>query len=490
MRLEDLFPPCMDERCDGYGKHKHVLPHQRTFLDSRSKFIYWQSGFGSGKTLTACIRVFGLLMKVPGNRAFIGRRTLPKLHDTTQRIFMEVLERAQLDGIEYKENRDGWSHHITFPNGSELFFRPTQDLGRFLGPEYGCILIDEAQEEPESTFRDLTSRLRLPLAKRYLNFILLSNPPGRKHWLFKHFGDKPGVVVKEAEVAGRKLLSTYEFIKSSTRENPNVGDQYIADLILVHGEEAAKRVIDGEYSFSHTGIPVYMPPFSYAKHVGEPIVVPRLGVLVSWDFGRRHPAVTFHQVFRCKHHKIHWTIVGELVDATEIETPQLATLVKDYMATAFPHTHPSLFLHCGDRSGINKTDRGAGPITVLAQAPHYMKVRYKVCDIQSGIDFIADLLRKPNCSCGMPVVLVHHKCQGVVEAFGGGYHYAETRPNAAPKDKPVKDGYFDDIMDSVRYAAEHFVRPAMLEGRLPSTIEVSQPTTTPSSSHGWEWMIA
>ena len=454
MRVIDLFPPCTREDCPCKGRSKHIEPHQQEFFDSPAKYIYWQGGYGSGKTLPAVIKCLLLMLKVPGIRGFIGRQSLPKLHDSTQRIFMEVLERAQLDDVEFRENRDGWAHHIILPNGSEVFFRPTSDLGRFLGPEYGFFLIDEAQEEPEKTFTDLMGRLRLPLARRYLCGMLLSNPPDGLHWLKKHFGDKPGIFEKTVENVSTK----WHFMRSSTRLNPHMGRSYVADLIMVHGEEEALRIIEGMYGFTNKGTPVYRPPFNHNVHIGEPAPVEFLPLIRSWDFGRRHPAVTFHQAYHCKKGQLHWTILDELSELSEIETPELAKAALEYTKERFPTFHKGLVLDCGDRSGNQKRAEGQGPIYVLRRHPYNLPFKWGQFKIQNGVDYIAGMLRKGLCGCGSPVLLVHRRCKAVCDGFAGGYHYPQTRPERAPKEDPYKDGFYDDVMDSVRYAAENFVR--------------------------------
>ena len=491
MLVADLLPMCTIENCPKRGKHRHLLPHQPELLESNAKYIYCQGGYGSTKTLTATIKAFLTLANVPGGRWFIGRRTLPKLHDSTQRIFMEVLERSGLEGCKFQENRDGWSHHITFPNGSEVFFRPTSDLGRFLGPEYSGFLIDEAQEEPEETFKDLMGRLRLPHLSKYLCGMLLSNPPARNSWLFKQFGDKPGPFEKSIEVNGKLIKTRFHFLKWSTRLNSHVADQYIADLITTYGEDEALRIIDGEYGFTSKGQPVYRPPFSQFTHVGEPKYNPSLSLIRSWDFGSRHPAVTWHQVWYCKHAVLHWYILRELTECYEIETPELYKAVAAAQKVYFPNHASALTLDCGDRAGTNKSDRGAGPIMVLQQPPYNLRFRYKWCDILPGVDFIKDLLRKPTCKCGEPIVQVHRDCIAVIGGFAGGYHFPQHRPETGPKEKPYKDGYYDDPMDSVRYAAENYVRMASQNRDfLGEILHENVASAGRFNRNAWEWLKA
>lgn len=99
MKVTDLFPPCSDTSCKNTTRgHKHVLPLQQEFLDSKEKFVALVGGYGSGKTLPLCVMGHLLSITVPGNRGIVLRRSLPKLHESTERIYLEVLKRS---GIHY-----------------------------------------------------------------------------------------------------------------------------------------------------------------------------------------------------------------------------------------------------------------------------------------------------------------------------------------------------------------------------------------------------
>jgi phage terminase large subunit len=208
---ERLFPACTPGKCpikgctDTRDPHYHILPQQRELLESNEKFVALVGGYGSAKTLPSCIMGHILSVSIPGNMGIVMRRSLPKLHDSTERIYLEVLQRS---GVEFqtREMRDGWPHRIIYPNGSEVVFRETTDIGRFLGPEYGWAFLDEAQEEPEKTFKDVSGRLRLPRAADYLKFILATNPPSSQHWIAKTF-PKPGGWTREVRLNDGEIIS-------------------------------------------------------------------------------------------------------------------------------------------------------------------------------------------------------------------------------------------------------------------------------------------
>lgn len=483
MILEDLFPlsplPC--KFCDREDEHKHILPHQRQLIESDAKYIAILGGYGSAKTLGIAALGVGLSLVVPGNIGIVCRRSYAKLHDSTQRIFLEVLQRA-VGEFKAREVRDGWPHRVILPNASEIVFRETKDIGRFLGPEYGWFEIDEAVEEPKKTFTDLTGRLRLGRAQKYLRGVIASNPPNIHHWIPEVFGDKPGrrVVTIEDEP------TTYELIQVSTRQNPFLPTGYIADLIANHPPSEVKRIVEGQYGFSYEGKPVYAPPFQYETHVGTPETLP-FSLVRSWDFGYHCPAVTWHQFPRCKSGGSHWLILDEYV-GRDMEYDKLAEAVFEHTRRAFPKHTEHLILDGGDIAGRQISDKGPGPMVRLASPPWSLTFRYKRCNLEPGLALIRATL-KAVCVCGFPVLTIHRRCTGVIDALAGGYHYPKDVPGKALSDKPYKDGYYDNIADSVRYAGECFYREASLDPELMREARrTDYSTPAPAAVSPWAWM--
>lgn len=483
-KTSDLFPICQDEDCPDYGKGRHPNELQQAILGSKAKVSYDQGGVGSGKTLGAVIKHLLLMVTVPGNLGLVVRESLPKLHDTTQRIYQEVLQRyEEVSGAEVRrlDNRNDFSHHLKFPNGSEVFFRPSDKVA--LGPEYGAILIDEAQEEPRRTFERLLERLRRPAAGRYLWLGLLSNPPKKGTWLHEIFGEEP----RQFYVGEGKKSSLYEMRRSSSRHNRNLPPGYVDDLIALHGEAKALQILDGYYGFTADGKAVYAPPFLHERHVGQASLITEQPLVRSWDFGFRHPACTWHQMYKCRHKTVHWQILAEVVDKMELEAEEFAKHVTEHHTRQFPSWHRSLVADCGDRAGDKRSDTGPGAITRLGRSPFYLRFTYRHdLKIDRGIELIVRRLRS-TCPCNVPVVLVDRRCTGVIETLAGGYHFPKDGPSQTPKQLPRKDGYYDDIADSVRYAAENFLRPMLSDGGY-LTDYVGRQASLPQPEP-WEWMI-
>lgn len=459
MKVSELFPKCRRDECDQVGtQHAHVLPGQQELLDSPERIVALIGGYGSAKTLGMMALMHLLMSSVPGNMGIVVRRTLPKLRDSTQRIFLEVLDRSKAD-VEFREMRDGWPGRIIYrDNGSEITFRETKDLGRFLGPEYGAFAIDEAQEEPEATFKNLLGRLRLPRASKFLKGMMGTNPPKRGHWIQKMF-PREGVSAREIDVSGKLVRISFRMIRSKTSDNPFLDAEYIAQLKLTHSPDELRRVLSGEYGTDHEGKPVYKPPFEPSRHVGD---FPTLNATVarSWDFGFHHPVVTFSQIVRCQFKGVHCRVMRELI-IEDLDWKELYQKVQEHGSIWFPNHNRYMFVDAGDAAGAQVSDKGPGPIIELAKPPYNLQFRYThIRDVDPGIKMVRDLLRT-RCQCGHPYLEVSRECPEVIEMLQGGYKFPRDRyGNLKPHAKPVKDGYYDNIADSVRYVIWNLYRAA------------------------------
>jgi len=396
---------------------------------------------------------------------------------------LEVLARKKIKFRSY-EHRDGWPHRIVFEhNESEIVFRDTKDPGKFLGPEYGWFYIDEASEQNRKLFIDLTGRLRLPQAARYLRGILTTNPPHQNHWIAEVFGTTPGTIEKGG--------TRYTLMRVSTRVNPYLPPSYLADLLANNPESEVRRIIDGDYGFVADGKPVYAPPFDFAQHVGEFGPLKNMAVVRGFDFGFHAPAIGWHQFPVCTEKTVHWRVVHEYL-GRDLDAEPLAAVALDETRIVFPDHPTGLVLDCGDAAGAQKSDKGPSSIARLRQPPYNLVIRYKhLPNIDPGIALIRKALRAPLCKCGLPVFQVNRTCRFTTDGLAGGYHYPNHRPGLSDLSmKPVKDGIYDNMLDQVRYVGENFYRGLMVDPEMIETLSYIQnpmgesvPQTNP-----WAWM--
>jgi hypothetical protein len=445
LKLTDLLPPGVDGA-------KKFLEWQIEAINSPAKYLGLVGGVGSGKTLPLCILGLALSIQIPGNRGIVLRRTYQKLHDATETVFLEVLERAGIQGVRFQQNWSGYPHLIRLPNESEIAFRESKDRGRYLGPEYGWFFLDESLEEPEETLRGLMTRLRLGRARGFLKGMLATNPPPRKSWFVDLFGLKPGI--REVREPHTGAVTKYHLIRSSTRANPHLPVGYLGDLLTNNTDSEIARIVDGHFGFTQEGPPVY-PQFKIAKHVRDDCFKTRHPIIRGWDFGFHHPACTWHQLWWCKRRRLHWSIHHE-ADAEEVEATDFIQSVLVENAVCFPGLSRLMFLDGGDRAGAQVSDKGPGPIIRAAGSPWFLKIKHKACPIEPGLDLIRRYLQT-DCACGLAAMTVDPSCVNVIEGMLGGYHYP-AKYHGLREEVPFKDRFFDDFLDSVRYVGENFVR--------------------------------
>lgn len=84
--------------------------------------------------------------------------------------------------------------------------------------------------------------------------------------------------------------------------------------------------------------------------------------------------------------------------------------------------------------------------------------------IEAGAMILRHLMRHQP-KKAIPYLIVDPWCEITVEAFDGGYTYKRpTRDRPQPKD-PAKDGYYEHMMDAVRYLAVAAIDPLRLDKR-------------------------
>lgn len=488
---ETFFPECTDPKCLRPRPHRCILPFQKEILETTAKYNCILGGYGSGKSIAAVTLCVLLSLGISGNRGVVLRQSYPKLHDSTERIFLEALARRQIKFRAY-DHLAGFPHRIVLQhNESEIVFRDTKDPGKFLGPDYGWFYIDEANEQVRKLFIDLTGRLRLPQAKDHLRGILTSNPPPRNHWIADIFGIVPGTTIKTEIVDGEEISTQYKLMRVSTRVNPYLPKSYIADLLANNPASEVKRIVDGEYGFVFEGKPVYSPPFDFSQHVGD--FPPLEGVVAvrAFDFGFHSPSVTWHQYPICKKNTIHWRIIHEYL-GRDLDVEKLAETAIAETQIILPKHILGMVLDCGDHAGTQKTDKGTTSIARLRQAPYNLDVRYRhLPRIEPGLALIRRALAAPLCACGLPVVQIHRQCTYTIDGFAGGYHYPTIKPGMSDVSmSPYKDNVYDNVMDTIRYAGENFYRQLMLD---PSLMESLMYTPGPKGKPlnpvaPWAWM--
>ena len=201
-------------------------------------------------------------------------------------------------------------------------------------------------------------------------------------------------------------------------------------------------LFDREYEINYSssaGKPYY-PSFKQSIHCRDLQYIKGKEVLRGWDFGYHHPAVSFSQI----DNKDRWIILFEIM-GKDITIDNFASRIVTESNTRFPNV---IFKDYCDPAGSQKSDKGErSSIEIINRLGIYPK--YRARPIMDGVTIIRKKLQIRD--DGSPEILIDkNKCPIIVEAFSGGLHYPENDPE---DELPEKDGYFEHLMDTLRYVA-------------------------------------
>lgn len=103
--------------------------------------------------------------------------------------------------------------------------------------------------------------------------------------------------------------------------------------------------------------------------------------------------------------------------------------------------------------------------------------------VKAGELVIRHLLR-PWPKRAEPYLIVDKSCKILIEAMNGGYTFKRpTRDNPAP-DEPAKDGYYEHIMDALRYLAAGCINPMRMDEGTDESTPESRKLDRPVSGKG------
>lgn len=211
---------------------------QLEFIDAPEPEICWVGGFGCGKTVGLCAKFIMILLRYPGSRLMLCRRTYDELMKTTKQSFFRVAEPLKQAGLierprnwDYKEQ----TNYLRLTTGAELHFSNLEDFTKFKNIEVTGVGIDQAEENEYEIFQMLKRRMRstfrqkeVPPAARQM--LLVANDEGR-NWLWDRYHPNSIGVVPQRR-----------FIHSTSLENPHLDDAYLKELLSMPPDWVNKYV--------------------------------------------------------------------------------------------------------------------------------------------------------------------------------------------------------------------------------------------------------
>lgn len=201
-------------------KEIELKPFQDKFIYSDEMYPCFAGGWGSGKTMALCAKMYKAAIEYPNNRLLIGRKHFTDLRDSTIKDFMELFK----DYVDMNQA----NYTAKFKNGSEILFRHLDKPEGITNLNLGGFGIDQAEEITETNFFDLVGRLRKKGMKRF--GALVCNTEGH-NWIWKKWKQNP--------------KKGYYLVESTTLDNAdNLDKQYIENVL------ALPESIKGRYVFN------------------------------------------------------------------------------------------------------------------------------------------------------------------------------------------------------------------------------------------------
>ena len=416
---------------------------QKIAHNAKAKFRYVQGGFGSGKTLWLNWEVIDNCMKFPKSRWLIARDTVQDLEDSTKHDFFEICPPELILSYRKKLNQ------VILQNGSEIIFRsfrgynPTSHTG---GQKAGIkalnlsgFAIDEASETVEDHFKMLKGRLRLShVPSGYHKGIMVSNPPDKTHWLYKTFFGHNDPTNKDLFML---IIPTYS--------NPHLPADYIPNLEKDYDPSWIARYLRGEFGFVLRGDPVYVnfqeKLHGADWHVGDTQFIRGRPVYRDWDFGWHHPAVVWSQNDMDGRWRVHKELMGEKVYIQDF-APQVIKTSNEL----FPGAE---FIDYCDPAGKQRSDKNKRSTVQILEDEFKIRPTSRFSWVLDGILIVQGKLNR--IIAGEPEFRINRNgCPILHNGFIGGYARGTATDGKQMSNwEPVKDGYYEHVMDALRMGA-------------------------------------
>lgn len=289
---------------DSNGNPTAPLPKQNEFHKSKSKFVVYIGGVGSGKT--SCLTMDGINqgLKYAGASVIFFRRSYRKIDTTTRLEFFKhfgvTAENATKSPfIKYWNKNENYGY---FQNDSLFRFLALDSLDDITSINASWLGIDEGSEFTKAAFQQLQQRVRGEIGTRQTKIV--SNAAGR-NWMWQLFHPE-----------SLDCLEDSTLIIAPSTENIYLPQDYLDTLKKTLPEAYYRRQVDGSFD-DFVGL-IY-PEFSVKRHVKEfdenETIKPHWNKLCGLDWGYVNPlsahkyAVDEHGTLWVvdEHYKSGWT---------------------------------------------------------------------------------------------------------------------------------------------------------------------------------------
>lgn len=381
-------------------------PHdkQKLFHASGKKFRSFIGGVGSGKTYAGCWEALRMAFDHPGTLGIVVAPTYKMLEDATIRTFKSICPReiADFDGRDYNRTKK----ILTLCNGSQIFFRSSDEPDNLRGPTISWFWLDEAAMMPEYAWDIMIGRIREK--EGVLKGIVTTTPKGF-NWLYRVFVEKGD--------------DDYQSIHATTRDNEaNLPPSYIRAMENKYVGAFHKQELLGQFvGFEGLVYPEFNPEVHITSERG-----PFQRVIAGVDFGFTNPLAI--------------SVVG-------LDSDERAFVIDEFYETGIADITP-IVKDFRDRYNIemfycDKED----PKQIQQLNNNGISAIGAENSILLGIQEVSGRLKVQG--DGRPRIFINEGCVNTINELQQ-YRYPETKEGKPTQENPLK--VFDHLMDALRYA--------------------------------------
>lgn len=460
---------------------------QAEFLNSTDKVFAYIGGLGAGKTHIGATDLILTKLKWPKADMLIAANTYQQLETATLPTFTRILDDW---GIPYNYNKSQADKHIVLllpGHTGKIYCRSLENYDNALrGVEVLKIWMDETRDTVVEAFKTALGRIRqnvvakaakvslpdeglefefeagqvlpktvpeyvLPYLELVPTTIRITTTPDmiKAKWLYDYLTDP--VRIRELQDQGVNIGSVH----SSTRDNPYLAKDYIATMAASYDDQMRQQEIEGKWVIIPPGKPVYGSTFNEEIHTGEFEFNKEKELIIGWDFGFHRPAACFLQ----EDDNDRLVCLGELMGEDQT-LDSFCDNVKTYIAKHFQSGETdkikSMELRSGcDPAGGQKSDKSELTSVQILRKNGFVLVQHKKIELDMGLQVVRQQLNK--LIAGKPALRFDKRyCKVLIEGMKGGYHYPKKREEfSEEKEQPYKDGFYEHMMDSLRYAIQN-----------------------------------
>jgi hypothetical protein len=310
-------------------------------IQSIARFLIIEGAMRASKTWGCLIKWRMRVDQYPGIPLVMARWKDDDLHNKLIPDYRRVCDLLQLPYGDWNAREECF----VFPNGSRIYAlslktsEKNSAQSKPRGFTVAGVYISQLEEVPHDVAREWMMRLSAPGFPH--QFLADANPVHQGHWIAEEWPED-------------NSKPDYEYLTASIWDNAHNLDAstiQAAEAMYPPGHPMRPAKLEGKRGANSEGAPVYGEYFRPSAHVYPDLEPwPYAPILVGWDFGSKHPAVSIAQVLPWGSF---WSLGAIMGDNVMLEWfgPRVLELLGEW----FPG---QAFLHCGDPAGAHRTSQG------------------------------------------------------------------------------------------------------------------------------------